>query len=130
MRGDLRAHYAGGGRWIRRRRIRLQTLEDRRSDGWMASNRMFRKKLSHHVPTKLCRVRRRQHCGVSGSGASTEDKLVKDGVRGKKPIGTIPRTSHVMPEDENTTCSCVSNYQRNQPTKNRHLRSRELNYPP
>jgi len=66
---------------------------------------------------------------ASGLGASTEDKLVKDGVRGKKPIGTIPRTSRIMPEDQNTTCSRMSNSRRNQPTKNGHLRSSKLDYP-
>jgi len=53
----------------------------------------------------------------------------KDGVRGKKPIGTIPRTSCVMPEDENKTCSRMSNSRQNQPTTNGHLRSSELDYP-
>jgi len=68
-------------------------------------------------------------CPISGSGESTEDKLVEDGVRGKMPIGTIPRTSHVMPEDQNTRCSCIPNSRRNQPKKNGHLLSSELDYP-
>jgi len=33
-----------------------------------------------------------------------KDGLAKEGVRGKKPMGAIQRTSHVMREDRNTTC--------------------------
>jgi len=53
----------------------------------------------------------------------------KDGVRGKKPIGTIPRTSRVMPEDQNKTSSRWLNSQWNQPMKNDNLRSSELDSP-
>jgi len=110
------------------RRIRLQTLKGKQAEEWVESNGMFRTKVSPLVPTKSWRVRRRSLCPVSGSGASTEDKLVKDAGRGKKPICTILRTSRVMPEDQNTTCSRVSNSRRNQPTKNGHSRSSELDY--
>jgi len=40
----------------------------------------------------------------NGSGASTKDRVVKDRARGKKPVGTMPRTSPVMPEEHNTAC--------------------------
>ena len=62
-------------------------------------------------------------------GCIHRGQVGKRWVRGKKPIGTIPRTSHVMPEDQNTTCGCRLNSQRNQPKKIGHLRSRELDYP-
>ena len=42
---------------------------------------------------------------VRRSGVSTKARLAKDAVRGKRPIRTIPRTSGVMPEDQNQTCS-------------------------
>jgi len=66
---------------------------------------------------------------AGGSGESTNDKLVKDGVRGKKHIGTIPRRSRVMREDQNTICSCMSNARQNQPTTIGHLLSSELRLP-
>jgi len=67
-------------------------------------------------------------CPVSGSGAFTKARLVKDRVRGKKPIGAIPSTSRVMPEDQNMTCGGMPNSRWNQPKKNGHLLSSELDY--
>jgi len=65
---------------------------------------------------------------LSGSGASTEDRLVKDGAQGKNPIGTIPRTSHIMPQDQNIPCSCRLNSRWNQPKKSGYLLSGELDF--
>ena len=53
---------------------------------------------------------------------------VKEGVQGKKPIGAILRTSHVMPEDKNTTCGRMSNPRLNQLNQTGPLLSSELAY--
>jgi len=65
---------------------------------------------------------------VSGSGASTKDRLGKDEVGGKKPIGMMPRISRVMPEHQNMTCGCKPNSRRDQSKKIGHLLSGKLDY--
>ena len=59
------------------------------------------------LPTKTRRVWRRILCPVCGSGVSTKDTLVEDGVQHRRTIGSIPRTSCIMPVNKNVVCSCV-----------------------
>ena len=40
-------------------------------------------------------------------GASTKDKLARDGVRGRRTICSITRTSLVTPVNENVVCSRI-----------------------
>ena len=62
----------------------------------------------------------------SGSGESTKDRLAKDGVLGKRPIGAIPRTSHGIPEDKNTTCCHITNSLQSQPKNHGRLLASEV----
>jgi len=65
---------------------------------------------------------------VSGSGESRKDRLVKDTVQGKKPVGAISRTSDVMPEDQKTTSARITNSLHHQSKKIGHLLSSKLDY--
>ena len=61
-------------------------------------------------------------------GCIHRGQVGKRGSPREMPIGTILRTSRVMPEDQNTRCSRIPNSRRNQPKKNGHLLSSELAY--